>query len=62
MDPRAAKMATRGIDPDLAERLVRAGLDRPSRVRRASDRDIEDIPGIGKAARQAIREVVGKDR
>jgi len=41
--------------PVVAETLVKAGLDNPAKIRKASNKDLEAIDGIGKVTREAIR-------
>lgn len=55
MDAGQQKLAIKLGDAELAEKLYNAGFRSPSAIRRASDEELEAIPGIGKATRQAIR-------
>lgn len=50
------KLAVRLADADLAEALVAAGFRNPAQIRAASDKDLEAVKGIGRAAREKIRE------
>jgi len=43
-------------DEDLALELVAAGFDSPAKVKAATDKELEGIPGIGKATVKRIRE------
>ena len=54
-DPRVAKLAIKLGDGALAEALVKAGFDNPAKIRRASNKELESVPGVGKAKRGAIR-------
>jgi len=59
MDPRAQKLARKGIAPEEAEALVKAGFDRPSKIRRAKVKELEAIPGMSRSKRERIRKIVG---
>lgn len=58
MERRIAKLAIKLRDRDLAEKLVKAGLDSPRKIRDASDKDIEKA--LGKAGKDKVREHVPK--
>jgi len=51
MDPRVAKLERIGIED--AEVLVEAGFDRPSKIRKAKNADLEKV--ISKAKTTALR-------
>jgi hypothetical protein len=55
MDPHAEKLAKLLGDAELADALVKAGLRNPALIRQATDKELEAVPGIGKATRQALR-------
>jgi hypothetical protein len=59
MDARQAKLR-HFVGSDLAAMLVRAGLDMPSKIRLAADKDLEAIKGIGPATRAQIQERFAK--
>ena len=61
-DPRVAKLAIKLGDGALAEALVKAGFDNPAKIRQASNKELEAVPGIGKAKREAIRQRLPKRR
>ena len=56
MDARVEKLAHLGVDKVDAERLVNAGLDTPRKIKAATDKELEALPGIGKAKRAELRE------
>jgi hypothetical protein len=47
-------------DVELCKKLDGAGLGTPGRIRRAEDKDIKAVPGIGQAGLRRIREVFPK--
>lgn len=49
------KLAIKLKDAELAARLYEAGFQTPRDLRRASDKELEAIPGIGKATVQSLR-------
>ncbi len=56
MDARVEKLARLSVDRADAERLVNAGLDTPRKIKAATDKQLEAVPGIGKAKRAELRE------
>ena len=60
MNPKIQKLALKLGDPELAALLVAAGFDNPAKIRKAADKDLEAVKGIGKAAREKIRERLPK--
>ena len=56
MDARARKLAIKLRDRELAQKLVDAGFDTPAKIKRASDKDIRAIPGVGDKTLKGIRE------
>ena len=56
MDPRTQKLAILLDDKELAARLVEAGFSNPARIKAASNKELEAIEGIGKAAVHRIRQ------
>ena len=57
-DPRVQKLAIKLADLDLAEKLVKAGLDSPKKIRRASDAEIEKA--LGKPGKSKVRDKMPK--
>jgi len=55
MDARGLKLAMKLGDPELAEKLVRAGFDNPAKLRAASDKQLKAVPGVGQASLDKIR-------
>lgn len=55
MDPRVAKLRRKPELREYAEALVKAGLDSPRKIKAATDEQLEAVPGIGRATREAIR-------
>jgi len=56
MDKRVLKLATKlGGDRGLAAVLVDAGYDTPAKVRKATNKKLEAIPGVGSATLERIR-------
>ena len=53
------KLARKLKDKELAGALVAAGFDNPAKIRKASDKDLEAVKGIGKASREKLRERIG---
>jgi len=56
MDARVQKLRMKGIDLSDVQALVKAKLDTPAKIKAASDKQLEAIPGIGKAKREKLRE------
>ena len=55
MNGKVLKLGLKIRDMDLAEKLVLAGFDNPAKIRKAADKDLEAVPGIGKASKDKIR-------
>lgn len=56
MDPRSRKLKVRfEVSREVAEELVRAGLDTVNKVKAAAPEDLEKIKGIGKATAERLR-------
>ena len=62
MDAQIRKLGLVLDDPDLATKLVDAGLDTPRKIKAATDHDIEAIKDIGPATRQSLRDKLGQAR
>jgi len=45
----------KGVDLPVAEALVEAGFDSPSKIRSATDKALKALPGIGTAAVKKLR-------
>jgi len=58
MERRIAKLTIKLMDRDLAEKLVKAGLDTPRKIRDASDGEIEKA--LGKAGKNKVRDRMPK--
>ena len=56
MNPMVRKLVVLGLAEKDAEALIKAGLDTPRKIKAASDKAIEAVPGIGKAKRAELRE------
>ena len=56
MNARVQKLQRLGLEQADAEALVKAGLDTPARLKAATDKQIEAVPGVGKAKRAELRE------
>ena len=56
MNPSIQKLAIKLKDADLAALLVHAGFTSPSLIKRASDRQLLDVRGVGGATLAQIRE------
>ena len=56
MNARVQKLQQLGLERTDAEALVKAGLDTPARLKAATDKQIEAVPGVGKAKRAELRE------
>jgi ERCC4-type nuclease len=56
MNPIVHRLVVLGLEEKDAEALVKAGLDTPRKIKAASDKEIEAVPGIGKAKRAELRE------
>lgn len=57
MDQRAHKlMKLYRLSPTLAQALVEAGYDRPSRIRKAKESDLTKARGIGPATAKRLKE------
>ena len=50
MNTKAGKLARKLGDKELAQELVKAGLDNPAKLRAASDKAIRDVVGPSKLA------------
>jgi len=57
MEPAVSKLSRKLGDTQLAKRLVEAGLGTPGKIRRAKDKDIKAVPGIGQSGVDKVREV-----
>jgi len=55
MDARVRKLAHVLGDGELAEKLVKARLDTPRKIKAAEDGAITAIPGVGKSTLDKIR-------
>ena len=55
MNARVQRLGKVLKDEALAQALAAAGLDTPAKVKAAGDKDLEKIPGVGKATREKIR-------
>jgi len=60
LDAKTKKLGMKLGDGALAEALVAAGFDNPAKIRKASDKALEEVPGIGKAKRAEIRKKLPK--
>ena len=60
MNPLIAKLVSRLNDRELAEILVEAGFGLPSDIRRATNKRLKEIDGIGVPQVRAIRTVFPK--
>ena len=60
MDPLTAKLARRLGDVELAEILVEAGFGLPGDIRRATNKRLKEVEGIGVSQVRAIRAVFPK--
>jgi DNA integrity scanning protein DisA with diadenylate cyclase activity len=49
------KLARKLGDPRLAAALVEAGFDNPAKIRKATDKELRAIDGVGPATLKAIR-------
>ena len=49
------KLAVKLKDTDLARALVAAGFDNPAKLRKAKDKDLEKVPGVGKGKLAQVR-------
>jgi len=56
MDPMVHRLVVLGLTENDASALVKAGLDTPRKIKAATDKAIEAVPGIGKAKRAELRE------
>ena len=56
MDAKARKLAIKLCDRELAQKLVDAGFDTPAKIKRASDKALKAIPGLGDKTLEGIRE------
>jgi len=57
-DARTGKLATLGLDAEIADILVQDGTyDLPGKIRSATDEDLLEIDGIGESQLAAIRAV-----
>jgi len=61
-DRRVAKLARLLEDADIAEKLVRSGLDTPRKIKGASKKRLEEIDGIGSATSDKIKTRFGGQR
>jgi len=57
MDARVRKLTILGVDN--AQDLVDAGLDSPRKIKAASNKELEAVKGVGKTAREKLRERFG---
>jgi len=55
MNARVQKLAVKLRDRGLAAVLVDAGLDTPAKIRRATNGELEAIPGVGNITLERIR-------
>ena len=56
MTARAKKMSRAlDVDMEIAEELVKRKLDTPAKVRRATDKELRDVPGIGQVTLGKMR-------
>ena len=55
MNAKTWKLGRKLGDRELARALVEAGFSNPAKVRKASNKELEGVPGVGKAKREAIR-------
>ena len=60
MNAQAQKLAIKLGDPALADLLVKAGFDNPAKIRRATNEQLEAVPGVGKATRERLRKKYAK--
>lgn len=60
MNSRISKLAKRLGDRELAEILVEAGFGLPGDIRRATNKQLKEIEGIGVAQVRTIRAVFPK--
>lgn len=60
MNSQVSKLASRLGDQGLAEILVEAGFGSPGDIRRATNKRLKEIEGIGVAQVRAIRAVFPK--
>lgn len=60
VDPRVQKLALKLRDLDLASRLVAAGFDNPAKIRKAADKDLKAVPGVGQASVDKLRKRLPK--
>jgi hypothetical protein len=57
-DARVGKLVSKGVEPETAVALVAAGIDTPRKIKAATNAQIEAVPGIGKAKREAVQGVI----
>ena len=55
MDAKVQKLGIKLGEPGLAALLANAGFDNPAKIRKAEDKDLRAIPGIGQASLDKIR-------
>ncbi len=46
------------IDKDVAEALVEAGYNTPAKIRKASDKKLKAVRGIGQVTIQSVRKAI----
>ena len=56
MDARVQKLQRLGLEQADAAALVQAGFDTPAKIKAATDKKLEAVPGVGKAKRAKLRE------
>ena len=61
MDARVQKLAVKLRDRGLAAVLVDAGYDTPAKVRKATNKQLEAITGVGKTTLERIRARVPRE-
>lgn len=57
IDGRILKLSIKLNDPALAMKLVKAGYDTPTKIRKATNAELEAINGIGKTTVTSLRKV-----
>ena len=55
MDARVQKLQIKLGDTELAQALVRAGLDTPRKIKAATDKELLAVPGVGQTRRAELR-------
>lgn len=60
MDARKRKlMICSGLPESVVDTLMEAGLTDPRKIKSTTDKNLEKLPGVGRATRALIREKVG---